>query len=153
MTEYVAIYLIDSPNQRVLYLNKNHGPKRLIGKLNGFGGEITDADRKWEDYIIRGARRELCEELGEITGLEFFFTNPIKHRGKLFVEEDLVHILTMEMPNEVKEGPLENEGTMLYKPLDYHRTNPFEFPNGDSNMLEHLFYTQEFFEVNSKLFK
>ena len=43
--EFVVIYIINSKTQQVLYLRKNHGPKRLIGKLVEFGGLIEPIDK------------------------------------------------------------------------------------------------------------
>lgn len=58
-TNYVLCFVFDKAAENVLLLKKDHGPEILIGKWNGLGGKINDAET-----FDHAATREFGEESG-----------------------------------------------------------------------------------------
>lgn len=145
----VVVYLIDKSKNKVLYLKKKHGPKRVVGKLLGFGGKIEkeDISNNLLDTLCKTARRELKEEIEKPLQKSFFNEKPnFVYQGRIFVNGFVVYVLKLESKLKIPECVIKDEGKLVYKPINYHRTSPKDFPMGEVEMLDKLYFTNEFFE-------
>jgi hypothetical protein len=142
MNEFVVVYIINPLTQQVLYLKKNHGPKIILNKLIGFGGLIEESDKVQDKFqtIINATRRELKEELEEPLNKKLFAENHVfDYYGKIKIDNGILHILKTELNYTIQETNIPKEGELMYKPLDYHRSQPEDFPLGDVELLDKLF--------------
>ena len=145
----VVVYLIDTEKNQVLYLRKNHGPKRVKGKLLGFGGDVEDKDKDSDLFntICNAARRELNEEIEMPLKKQFFSDKPeFIYQGRIFVNKFIIHVLKLEGKFNIPQCTIKKEGELLYRPINYHTTSYDEFPEGEVEMLDKLFFSNEFFE-------
>lgn len=154
--EYVLIYIISNKNSNILLLKKNHGPKIILEKLNGFGGKIKEIDIKNNKIhtIIQAAKRELKEELEIPLKINLFSqTQKFEIRGKIKIDNKIIHILTTKINfDKIQETTIPKKGTIHIKPINYFLTNPDEFPKQDLQFLKELFFTNNYFEKNLKIY-
>lgn len=151
MKEEVVIYLIDKHTNQVYYLKKDHGPKHIIDKLVGFGGEIEQQDvgDSYFDTILNAIKRELREEVEENTNLSLNLDKlQIIYQGKFITKEIVGHICKAEIAIKLPEGPIKREGIGVYKPINYHQTKPEEFPKDDLVWLDTLLFSDETINID-----
>jgi len=136
-----VVYLVDSKMHEVFYLLKDCFGKapHLHDKLVGWGGRMETVD---SNSIIDCAIRELEEELGLS-----FKKEELSARGQIFRPDRTVAVFTSILDKRLEEKYIENEGIGIYKPKDYHLTNPKKFLESDIEMLNKLYSTDDYFEI------
>lgn len=151
MKEQVVIYLIDKHSNQVYYLKKDHGPKHIINKLVGFGGAVEQQDLGESHFhtLLNAIKRELREEVEEKTNTSLNLDKPqIIYQGKFITKEIIGHICRAEIEIKLPEGPIKNEGIGKYKPINYHQTNPEEFPKNDLLWLDTLLFSEDTINID-----